>query len=119
LLQIWIFPDKKNLPPSYEQKHFSNMNNKLCLIVSPDGREGSLKIHQDAKIFAARLQGKKLSYTLAPDRMAWVQVIEGPLSCNGHALQKGDGASITEKGELVFEGSKGHFLLFELPSSNT
>ena len=114
LLQIWIFPDKNNLTPSYEQKNFGDFKNRLCLIVSPKGEEGSLKIHQDAKIFASRLEGK-LSYKLAPQRSAWIQVIEGPLNCNGKILQAGDGAAITEESELKFESSKAHFLLFDLP----
>jgi len=114
LLQIWIFPDKKNLTPGYEQKHFSDLKNRLCLVVSPNGESGSLKIHQDVKIFASRLQGT-LSYALAPKRTAWIQVIEGPLVCNGKTLQTGDGAAITEEHELKLEGTKAHFLLFDLP----
>jgi redox-sensitive bicupin YhaK (pirin superfamily) len=114
LLQIWIFPDQKNLTPGYEQKHFSDLKNRLCLVVSPGGESGSLKIHQDVKIFASRLQGK-LSYALAPKRTAWIQVIEGPLMCNGKTLQTGDGAAITEEHELKLEGTKAHFLLFDLP----
>lgn len=116
LLQIWIYPEKKNLTPGYEQKNFSDLRNRLCLVVSPEGKEGSLKIHQDVSIFASKLQGKKLSYALAPGRAAWIQVIEGPLSCNGQTLQAGDGAAITEESELKLEGAKAHFLLFDLPA---
>jgi quercetin 2,3-dioxygenase len=115
LLQIWIFPDKKNLTPGYEQKHFADLKNRLCLIVSPQGENGSLKIHQDVKIFASRLQGK-LSYPLATGRAAWLQVIEGPLACNGKILQAGDGAALTEERELKLESANAHFLLFDLPS---
>jgi hypothetical protein len=114
LLQIWIFPDKKNLTPSYEQKNFPNLKNHLCLVVSPSGENGSLKIHQDVKIFASRLQGK-ISYSLALKRTAWIQVIEGSLTCNGKTLQAGDGAAVTKEHELKLEGSKAHFLLFDLP----
>ncbi len=116
LLQIWIFPDQNNLPPGYEQKHFSDLKNRLCLIVSQKGENGSLKIHQDVKIFASRLQGKKLSYSLAPSRAAWIQVIEGPLTCNGQTLQAGDGAAITDERELHLESANAHFLLFDLSS---
>jgi quercetin 2,3-dioxygenase len=115
LLQIWIFPEKKNLKPSYEQKPFRDIKNRLCLIVSKTGEEGSLTIHQDVKIFACRLEGKKLSYSLAPKRVAWVQVIEGPLTCNGQTLQAGDGAATDDERELKFEGAHAHFLLFDLP----
>lgn len=115
LLQIWIFPEKKNLPPSYEQKNFPDLQNQLCLIVSPTGEDGSLKIHQDAKIYACKLQ-TKISYSLAPQRTAWIQVIEGPVVCNGENLESGDGAAITEEKELTFESKKGHFLLFDLPN---
>lgn len=116
LLQIWIYPEKKNLTPGYEQKNFSDLRDRLCLVVSSEGKEGSLKIHQDVSIFASKLQGKKLSYALASGRKAWIQVIEGPLSCNGHTLQAGDGAAITEERELKLEGAKAHFLLFDLPA---
>jgi redox-sensitive bicupin YhaK (pirin superfamily) len=115
LLQIWIFPDQKNLKPGYEQKNFPDLKNRLCLIVSPKGEEGSLKIHQNVKIFSCRLQGQKLSHTLAPERTAWVQVIEGPLRCNEQTLQAGDGAAIFEERELELESPKAHFLLFDLP----
>ncbi len=83
-------------------------------MVSKGGENGSLKIHQDVKIFASRLQGK-LSYTLAPKRTAWIQVIEGPLTCNGEKLQSGDGAAISDESELKLESANGHFLLFDLP----
>jgi quercetin 2,3-dioxygenase len=114
LLQIWIFPEQKNLTPGYEQKNFPLPLNQLNLIVSPKGEQGSLKIHQDAKIFACRLKGKKIFYSLAPKRSAWGQVIEGSLVCNGQTLQAGDGAAITEERELTLEGTA-HFLLFDLP----
>lgn len=115
LLQIWIFPEKKNLPPSYEQINFPDLQDRLCLIVSPTGQDGSLKIHQDVKIYACKLQ-KKIPYFLAPQRTAWIQVIEGPIVCNSETLESGDGAAITDEKELSFESQKGHFLLFDLPS---
>ncbi|HEX4840008.1 MAG TPA: pirin family protein [Rhabdochlamydiaceae bacterium] len=118
LLQIWIFPDTKNLKPGYEQKNFPLSQGRLNLIVSPKGEAGSLKIHQDVKIFACRLQGK-LSYALDLQRMAWIQVIEGPLICNGKTLQSGDGAGVSEESELNFESTHGHFLLFDLPPEAT
>ncbi|HEX2579062.1 MAG TPA: hypothetical protein VHK67_01500, partial [Rhabdochlamydiaceae bacterium] len=73
---------------------------------------------QDVKIFVSRLQGK-VSYALDPQRMAWIQVIEGPLVCNGKTLQNGDGAGVSEERELKFESAHGHFLLFDLPQGST
>lgn len=110
LLQIWIYPEQKELPPSHEEKSFPE--SELCLIVSKAGVDGSLKIHQDVKIFASRPK-RKLSYDLLPSRSAWIQVINGPIVCNGTKLSSGDGASIQNEKRLELEG--GHFLLFDLP----
>ncbi len=115
LLQIWILPDQQNLTPGYEQKNFPDILNRLCLIVSPKGEQGSLKIHQDVKIFACRLERKKLSYPLASQRTAWIQLIEGRLLCNGQTLRAGDGAAISEEHELALESKDAHFLFFDLP----
>lgn len=108
LLQIWIFPAKKNIPPSHEEKQFTNLENRLCPIIG----NGALTIHQDVQIFASKLRGK-LSYDLKPNRMAWIQVIEGPVLCNRDHLEAGDGAEIFAP--LDLESSQGHFLLFDLP----
>jgi len=113
LLQIWIHPEKENLPPSYEQKPFSLNMNELCLIVSKAGEKGALKIHQDVKIFACLLNDK-LSYTFDPQRKGWLQVVDGSVVCNGETLSKGDGAALTEK-ELNLVSSNTHFLLFDIP----
>jgi quercetin 2,3-dioxygenase len=110
ILQIWIFPEKDDLPPSHEEKYFTDLQNRLCPIVGKN-EPGALKIHQDVKIFASKLKGK-LAYDLKPGRMAWLQVIEGPLTCNGETLQSGDGAEI--KTSLSLESKNGHFLLFDL-----
>ncbi|MBS0647801.1 MAG: pirin family protein [Verrucomicrobia bacterium] len=116
LLQIWLYPEKRGLAPGYEQKNFPDLQNRLCLVVSHAGKDGSLKIHQDVSIFASKLQGKILSYSLSPERKAWIQVIGGPLTCNGKTLQSGDGAAITDERELKLESAQAHFLLFDLPS---
>ncbi len=113
MLQIWIFPEKNGLTPSYEQKNFPDLKNRLCLVVSKKGEDGSLTIHQDVKIFASRLEDKEIVYE--PKRSVWIQVIEGPLTCNGTVLQTGDGAQITDENKLVLTSPKSHFLLFDLP----
>jgi len=119
LLQIWIFPAQKNLMPGYEQKDFGTLahGNRLRRIVSPDGAEGSLRIHQDAVIYDARL-GKDgtVPFALAPQRGLWIQVFEGALTVNGKTfLTAGDGASVEGLAENHFASEKGAaFLLFDL-----
>ncbi len=117
LLQIWIFPEQNGLTPSYEEKHFSvdDKQNRLRLIVSPDGADGSLTIHQDARIYAAQLNpGKSIKYGLKTGRHSWVQVAKGNISLNGENLSVGDGAAISDEESLVLEGD-GEVLLFDLP----
>ncbi|MGE5538169.1 MAG: pirin family protein [Gemmatimonas sp.] len=118
-LQIWILPAQGGLAPGYEQKAFAaaDKDGKLKLIVSPDGRDGSLRIHQDTRIYASRLgAGQTLPVTLAPRRSAWVQVVSGGLSLNGRALSAGDGAAVEGETSLTFAGRDGtaEFLLFDL-----
>lgn len=112
-IQIWIYPEKKNLPPSYEQKTFKDKDNRLCLIVSHDGRDGSLKIHQNVSIYACQLDGE-LSYSFASKRLGWIQIIEGSLNCNGTPLSSGDGASIENESKILLKGDKSEFILFDL-----
>ena len=118
LLQIWIFPEKKSLKPEYEQKAFadSEKTNTLKLIVSQGGDKGSLKIHQDVKVYASvLLEGKKISQLFDERRFAWVQVVRGSLTCNGVSLEGGDGASLEQEGSLVLEAlSDSEFLVFDL-----
>jgi quercetin 2,3-dioxygenase len=119
LLQIWILPDKKALEPEYQQKSFpdSAKRNYLCLVASSDGRENSLRIHQDTLIFACALDNNlHLHYNPQPGRGLWVQVIKGGLLVNDHNLWEGDGAAITDENELHLVGVDGtEFLLFDLP----
>ncbi len=112
LLQIWIYPDKKGLPPSYEQRAFSlkEKSNRLCPIVGPNG----LKIHQDAIIYASHLDGE-IIHKANPGRRYWVQVVKGSLQVNGTALGEGDGAAIEQESSLKLVGKNVEFLLFDLP----
>lgn len=121
LLQIWIMPDADGHPPRYEQKVFADEEkaNQLRLVVSPDGRDGSLWIHQDALIYAATLTpGAALSYELASDRHAWVQVTRGAVNVNGTDMGAGDGAAISREALVSLKGigdDQAELLLFDLP----
>lgn len=121
LLQIWILPASDGLAPAYEQRAFDEDEkaDRLCLIAAPadsDDADGALPIHQDARIYAARLgAGATLDHILAPARRAWVQVVTGALSLNGTELGEGDGAAIEDEQRLAFASESGaEFLLFDL-----
>jgi redox-sensitive bicupin YhaK (pirin superfamily) len=117
LLQIWILPERRGLTPGYEQTQFpdAELQGRLRVVASPDGREGSVTLHQDASIFAAKLApGDTVEHALAAGRAAWVQVARGSVILNGETLEPGDGAAI-EKGLVRIEGKTGsHILLFDL-----
>jgi redox-sensitive bicupin YhaK (pirin superfamily) len=119
LLQIWIEPKITGVRPSYEEKQFGPAEKKgqLRLIASPDGREGSVTIHQDAYVYASMLDGKDaVTHRLAPERRAYVHVARGAVKVNGVELKGGDGAKIAGENELEFSGAKqAELLLFDLP----
>jgi redox-sensitive bicupin YhaK (pirin superfamily) len=107
-LQIWIVPEKANIAPSYEQKNFSSeeKRGKLRLVASRTGEEGSVVIHQDAKLFAGLFEsGEKTTYILAPNRHAWVHVVRGVIILNGETLQAGDAASTDDATQLEIAGA--------------
>ena len=114
LLQIWLLPEKKGLKPGYSQKRFEI--DGLQLVASHDGRNGSLPVHQDVDLFAARLPaGKEVKHTLAAGRYAWLQVAGGAVTVNGVALVAGDGAAVSDERELVIRANEpAEFLLFDL-----
>src|SRR5581483_6382468 len=121
LLQIWLLPEVEGMKPSYEDKTFApeEKQNRLRLIASHDGREGSTTIHQDASVYASLLDsGKSVEATLKPGRHAWVQLIAGQLEVNGTKLNAGDGAAISGESALRIASSSGNgaaeFLLFDL-----
>jgi quercetin 2,3-dioxygenase len=117
-LQIWIEPNVTSIMPSYEQKHFDGLSKKgkLRLVASSDGREGSVTIHQDACLYAATLDGTdRAVHKLQPGRRAYVHVVRGRVTVNGHALQAGDALKATHTGEIALEAGKGgEVLLFDL-----
>ena len=118
LLQIWLFPDRKGLPPGYEQQAIprEQLRNRLRLVASRDGREGSVTIHQDADIFAAVLDpATSVQHTIASGRHAWLQVAKGSVRLNGSPLATGDGAAISDESALTVVGAEpAEILLFEL-----
>ena len=118
LLQIWILPSEEGIEPGYEEKKFDDeeKRGRLRLVASPDGQDGSVSIHQDARVSAAILDpAQQVSYELKPDRHAWVQVARGAIEINGQPLKQGDGASISEERELTITGTEpSEILLFDL-----
>lgn len=118
LLQIWILPDTEGLEPGYEQRSFAaaGKRGRLRLMVSADGRDGSLKIHRDVDLYASVLEpGEAVGHELAPGRHAWLQVARGAIDVNGQLLEEGDGAAVIDETRLEIEGhADAEFLLFDL-----
>jgi redox-sensitive bicupin YhaK (pirin superfamily) len=117
-LQIWIEPNVSGIPPSYEQKHFdaASKRGRLRLVASPDGREGSVTIHQDAYVYAALLDGAdRATHKLQPGRRAYLHVARGKLTANGQPLEAGDALKATNTPEIRLEKGEGaEGLLFDL-----
>ena len=118
LLQIWILPDRRGHEPGYEQKAFpeAEKRGKLRLIASPDGQDGSVTIHQDARLYVSLLQaGQEVKHELGEGRYAWLQVAKGAVELNGHSLNQGDGAAISDEQRLTVKGTEdAEVLLFDL-----
>jgi len=117
-LQIWIEPEVIGIAPSYEQKHFDDAEKRgrLRLIASGDGAEGSVRIHRDARVYAALIDGREhAAHALATGRMAYVHVARGRLSVNGMPLEGGDAVKLGDAPEIVLEkGDNAEVLLFDL-----
>ena len=129
-LQIWILPRDRGIQPRYEQKHFpaAERTNALRLLASPDGRDGSLSLNQDAHVYTASLEpGREVAVKLAPGRSAWVQVARGQvdlghgfsqgkdgMECAGEwtGLSAGDGAAVSEEARLALRSDGEAELLF-------
>lgn len=120
LLQIWIFPSEHGIEPSYEQKHFTDEDrtDTLRLVASPDGRDGSVTIVQDANVYASFLtEGVKLDHQIAPGRGAYLQVARGSLTVNGTLLSQGDSLAIENEAHITIANTsaeRAEFLLFDL-----
>jgi redox-sensitive bicupin YhaK (pirin superfamily) len=117
LYQIWLFPDGAGLEPGYEQKAVELPEaGGFRPVATPDGRDGSLRIHQDAQVLIGRLEpGRPLTYPLVAGRHAWVQVVRGSLTVNGQALGTSDGAAVSDETSLTFSaGEPSEMMLFDL-----
>ena len=118
LLQIWIYPEKNGLEPGYEQTRFSRDEklNRLRLVGSRDGRDGSITIHQDVDLYASVLEaGIEVSLELRPHRKVFIQVVDGVIAVNGQRLSAGDGAQMEDEQALQITGiSEAEFLVFDM-----
>ncbi|MEZ6128570.1 MAG: pirin family protein [Planctomycetaceae bacterium] len=118
LYQIWLYPERKGIEPGYEQKTFpeEERHNRLRLVASRHADEGSLQIHQDARIFLASLdKGRNVIHKIASGRHAWLQVLRGILTLNGEPLDAGDGAAISDEEVLeVVATESAELMLFDL-----
>ena len=117
-LQIWIEPNVRGIAPSYEQKHFdeASKRGRLRLVASPDGRYGSVTIHQSAFLYAGLLDGAdRVVHRLEPGRRAYLHVARGAVRANGEALEAGDALKVVDATEVVLERAKdAEVLLFDL-----
>jgi redox-sensitive bicupin YhaK (pirin superfamily) len=118
LYQIWLFPRQDGIEPSYEQKRFEEVGrqNRLRLVASPDASDGSLLIHQDARIYLSSLDaGNQITHELDAGRHAWLQVLRGQVALNGQALQTSDGAAVSDEAALEIKASDdAEVMLFDL-----
>lgn len=118
LLQIWILPEKKGLPASYEQKMYSEAEKRgqLRLVGSRDGRDGSVTIHQDVDLYASLLDpGEKIEYDIKGDRQIWLQIVSGDLMVNERQVSTGDAVAIADETNLVLVAQTNtEILLFNL-----
>jgi redox-sensitive bicupin YhaK (pirin superfamily) len=121
-LQIWIQPAERNIEPSYEEKHFApqEKRGRLRLIVSPDRADGSLLIHQDAKVYAGLFTGnERTEFETARGRRVYLHVARGAVKANGTALEAGDALRITNGAALrLSDAQDAEGLVFDLPGEN-
>jgi quercetin 2,3-dioxygenase len=119
-LQIWVLPNRQGLAPRYDQKAFpaSDKRGRLRLVGSPDGRDGSILIHQDVKLYDSLLgKGATITYPLAARRRGWVQVVRGAVDVNGRPASAGDGIAIENEPALTItsRAEDTELLVFDLP----
>ncbi|WP_013628318.1 pirin family protein [Rubinisphaera brasiliensis] len=118
LYQIWLFPERNGLEPSYEQKAFdkAGRQNQLQLVASQDAAEGSLLIHQDARIYLGNLdKGAVVEHVIESGRHVWLQVLRGTVDVNGESLQTSDGVAISDEAAVSITGtSAAEIMLFDL-----
>ena len=118
LLQIWILPEKEGITPDYEEKKFpeDEKRNKLRLIISPGGDDGSVRINQDARVYASVMDaGQEVVHQLDRGRHSWLQVAGGAVRLNELELKQGDGAAVSEETEVRIKAQEpAEILLFDL-----
>jgi len=116
LVQIWIKPERYGIEPQYDQRRFDVRLGALTLLTAPKGEGGVLPIHQDARLYALKLEkGQTPAHPLAKGRHAWIQVLEGELSVNGTLAKVGDGVAVSEESRLEFSSEDSvHALVFDL-----
>lgn len=116
--QIWLEPNVRNIEPSYEQKEYADeeKRGRLRLVASADGRDGSLRIHQDANVFLSVVSDNaEIKYSVPLNRYAWLQLLSGTVTVNGHSLSTSDGVAISDEPAIVIQGSEeSEFMLFDL-----
>jgi redox-sensitive bicupin YhaK (pirin superfamily) len=117
-LQIWIVPDARGLAPRYDQRTFDAeaAGRGFVLLASKGGRDGSIPVHQDVALWMTRLpDGEERAHALAAGRHAWLHVARGAVTLNGHALEEGDGAALSDEAGAQLEGrGSAEVLLFDL-----
>jgi quercetin 2,3-dioxygenase len=121
-LQIWILPDVTDIAPEYEERRYENVEKRgrLRLIASRDGEDGSVRIHQDTRVYAGLFDGaERASLTVPDSRLAYLHVARGALVVNGERLAAGDALRITGGGTLSLgDGAQAEVLVFDLPNSD-
>jgi quercetin 2,3-dioxygenase len=118
-LQIWIMPNQPGIKPGYQQKHFSpeQKRGRWCLLISPDAAQGSLLLHQDARVFAALLNGEeRLTYGIADNRHIYLHVARGMVKVADKYLTAGDALMFSDESTINMEEAvDAELLLFDLP----
>ena len=117
-LQIWITPDHTGLPPSYEQKAFpiNERRGRMRLVAAPDGRNGAVSLHQEARLFIANLgPGERADYEVEPGRGIWLQLARGIIALNGTEMREGDGAAVEDEPAIEIEAeTDAELLVFDV-----
>ncbi|MGE0031146.1 MAG: pirin family protein [Steroidobacteraceae bacterium] len=121
LLQIWIEPNVRGIEPGYEEQHFgtAEKRGRLCLIASPDAGDGSVTIHQDARVYAGLFEaGERAALEIAAGRSAYVHVARGSVAVNGRRLGAGDALKLAQAASIeIAGGDAGEVLVFDLPQA--
>jgi quercetin 2,3-dioxygenase len=117
-LQIWIIPAARGLRPSYEQKRFGAdlRHNRFLLVGDPDGTDGALTIHQDARLYVADVEeGQSVARSIGAGRYAWLQVVRGIVELDGGELREGDGVGLVDERSVeIAAQSDAELLWFDL-----